>query len=255
MHQHLFLLRELVKRDFKARYAGSLFGFLWSFVTPIWQLLMFTFVFSTVMRISLLGERTDSFAVFLFCGLLPWAAFQEGVQRASTAVTDNANLVKKQRFPSQILILTVVLAAVVHQAIASALFGGYLAVTGQLHVGGLPVLLLALPLQLAMTIGLGLLLATAHVFFRDIAQVVGLAFLGWFYITPIVYPLSMVPPGYRRWLEFNPVTALVGLYRQAFLGGEGLPAGTRTLVIVAALILSVGIWLFGHFKPAFVDEL
>lgn len=255
MHQHLFLLRELVKRDFKARYAGSLFGFLWSFVTPVWQLLMFTFVFSTVMRISLLGERTESFAVFLFCGLLPWAAFQEGVQRASTAVTDNANLVKKQRFPSQILILTVVLAAVVHQAIAGALFSSYLAMTGQLSTSALPILFLALPLQLALTIGLGLLLATAHVFFRDIAQLVGLIFLGWFYVTPIVYPLSMVPAEYRRWLELNPVTALVGLYRQAFLGGEGLPPGTWSLVVVAALILSIGIWLFGHFKPAFVDEL
>ena len=85
MRHHLFLLKELVKRDFQGRYAGSALGLVWSFLQPLWMLLLFTFVFSTVMKISLAGARTGHFAIFLFCGLLPWMALQEGVMRASTA--------------------------------------------------------------------------------------------------------------------------------------------------------------------------
>ncbi|HEV7517369.1 MAG TPA: phosphate ABC transporter permease, partial [Thermoanaerobaculia bacterium] len=92
VRHHLFLLRELVKRDFQGRYAGSLLGFVWSFVQPLWMLALFTFVFSTVMRVRLAGGHTQHFSVFLFSGLLPWMALQEGVLRSSTAVTDNASL-------------------------------------------------------------------------------------------------------------------------------------------------------------------
>src|SRR5512134_557450 len=93
----LFLLSELVRRDFQARYAGSALGFLWSFAQPLWQLLLFTFVFAGILRVELAGERTDSFALFLFCGLLPFMAVSEGITRAATAITDNATLVKKLR--------------------------------------------------------------------------------------------------------------------------------------------------------------
>src|SRR5581483_4638439 len=111
---HSFLLRELVRRDFQGRYAGSLLGFLWSFVQPLWQLLLFSFVFSAVLRVSPVGERTHRFWVFLFCGLRPCLAVQEGVMRGTTAFTENANLVKKLRFPSGILVLSAVLGALLH---------------------------------------------------------------------------------------------------------------------------------------------
>src|SRR5436305_11170330 len=139
--RHLFLLKQLVKRDFQGRYAGSLLGFVWSFVQPLWMLLLFTFVFSTVMRVRLTGGHTQHFSIFLFSGLLPWMALQEGVLRSSTAVTDNASLVKKLRFPAEILVLAVVLAALLHEAIAAVIFLGVVAVLGDLAWRGLPFLL------------------------------------------------------------------------------------------------------------------
>ena len=111
-----------MRRDFQARYAGSALGFLWSFALPLWQLLLYTFVFAGILKISLQGERTDNFALFLFSGLLPFMAVSEGVTRAATAVTDNAPLVKKLRFPLVLLVVTVVTTALVHEAIALALF-------------------------------------------------------------------------------------------------------------------------------------
>lgn len=253
---HLFLLRELVKRDFKGRYAGSVLGFFWSFVQPLWLLLLFSFVFATVMRISPIGERTDNFGVFLFCGLLPWMAIHEAVLRGTTAITDNAELVKKLRFPSQILVLAVALAAFLHELIALAVFVVVLAALGELPGSGLPLLLVAIPLQLGLTVGLGLLLAAGHVFFRDIAQILGIVFNGWFYFTPIVYPLALVPERFRPLIELNPLTPLVELYRQGLLGSElVLPKGFVTLVAFSTVVFSVGLWSFARLKPAFVDEI
>lgn len=256
MRHHLFLLKELVKRDVQSRYAGSWLGLLWSFVQPLWMLLLYTFVFSAVLKISPVGVRTDNFAAFLFCGLLPWMAIQEGVMRASTSITDNAALVKKLRFPAEILVLSVVVAALVHEAIAAVIFVVALAWTGDLAWQGLPLLLLALPLQVALTLGLGLLLGAVHVFFRDTAQVLGMALTGWFYLTPIVYPLAYVPGRLQPWIAWNPLTALVELYRQALLGGgTALTPGTGGLILAAVVLLFAGFWLFARLKTAFADEI
>jgi len=254
--RYSFLLRQLVKRDLQARYSGSMLGFAWSFLQPLWQLGLFTFVFAGVLKLSLLGERTDSFAVFLFCGLLPWMAVHEGALRAATAVTDNATIVKKLAFPSQILVVTVITSALVHEAIAFAVFFVILALTGDLEPGGLPLLLLAVPLQIALTLGLGLLLAAVQVFFRDLVQILGMLFQGWFYLTPIVYTLAYVPESMRGWIELNPLTTLVTLYRRALLGGDSLwVPGTGPLVVFAVVALALGWWTFGRLRPAFVDEI
>jgi lipopolysaccharide transport system permease protein len=258
---HIFLLRELVRRDFQGRYAGSLLGFVWSLVQPLWMLLLFTFVFSTVMKVSPVGPmggqlRTQHFAIFLFGGLLPWMALHEGVLRSSTAITENASLVKKLRFPSEILVLAVVLAALLHEAIAASIFLAVLAAIGELSLRGLPMLLIAVPLQIGLTLGLGLMVAAVHVFFRDTAQILGMVFNAWFYLTPVVYPLALVPGRFRGWLELNPLTPLVGLYRQAFLGGSLAPVrGTGGLAVAAVVLLSLGFWLFRRLKRAFADEI
>ncbi len=256
VRHHFFLLKELVKRDFQGRYAGSLLGLVWSFVQPLWMLLLFTFVFSTVMKITPVGIRSGNFAVFLFCGLLPWMALNEGVVRAATAVTENASLVKKLRFPSELLVLSAVLGALLHEAIAGVIFLVVLVLLGEMSWGGLPLLLLAVPLQIALTLGLGLLMGSINVFFRDTAQVLGMALTGWFYLTPIVYPATLVPSRLQAWIGLNPLAALVGLYRQALLGGElALVPGTAGLALTAAVLVSAGFWLFRSLRPAFVDEI
>jgi len=255
---NLFLLTELVKRDFRARYAGSLLSFVWSFIQPLWLLVLFSFVFSSVLRLKLeqYGVPTQNFGIFLFCGLLPWTAVNEGLFRASTAITDNAALVKKLHFPAEILVLAVVLGGVVHEVIAAAVFSVILAFVGELSWQSLPWLLVALPVQVALTLGLGMLLAAAQVFFRDISQILGMVLTGWFYLTPIVYPLAMVPERLAPWIEANPLTPLVGLYRKAFLGGAldfGLPL--VALLASSGVLLLVGVWVFRRLAPAFVDEV
>lgn len=254
--RHLFLLKELVKRDFQGRYAGSVLGFVWSFVQPLWTLVLYYFVFSTILQLSPLGERTGNFAFFLFAGLLPWLAVHEGILRGATAITDSAALVKKLSFPSEVLVLAVILAALVHEAIAAGLFLAVLAMAGELSLGSLPVLLVALPLQVALTLGLALLLAAVNVFFRDVSQLLGMVLNAWFFLTPIVYPLALVPERFRGWVELNPLTALVGLYRHALFGPVGQwPGGVAALCGTAVVVLSIGWWTFRRLKPHFVDEM
>lgn len=260
MRRHLFLLKELVKRDFHGRYAGSVLGFVWSFVQPLWLLVLFTFVFATVMKVPLVGQRTDNFGVFLFAGLLPWMAIQEGIQRGASAITDNAELVKKLTFPSEILVVAVVLAAMLHELIGLAVFLVVLAAMGELSYGSLPLLVPVLALQLALTFGLAAMMAALNVFFRDVGQILGMFMNGWFYLTPVVYPLSLVPESFRPLIEANPLTPLVQLYRQALLGGgsaaEGaVPDGTWLLAIVATILLFTGWRVYRRLKPTFVDEI
>jgi lipopolysaccharide transport system permease protein len=254
---HALALRELVKRDLQSRYAGSLFGFLWSFVQPLWQIVLFSFVFSTVLGVRASGDGgSTSFAMFLFCGLLPWQAIQEGVLRSATAITDNANLVKKLRFPAEILVISMVLVALINELIAGAVFGVVLAATGALDWRHLPLLLAALPLQIALTVGLGLLLASVQVFVRDVTQITNIVLGAWFYLTPIVYPIRYVPERFRSWIEWNPLSGLVGLYRGALIGDASTSwAGLASLVGAAVLSLAVGVWMFSRLKPAFVDEV
>jgi len=258
MLKHSFyLLGEFTRRDFKGRYAGSVMGFLWSFVQPLWSLALFTFLFSTVMKVSPgIGERTDSFAIFLFCGLLPWMAVQEGIIRATTSITENAGLVKKMSFPSGLLVWAVVLAALLHEAIALGLFLVVLGSMGQLTLSGLWILAIAIPLQVGLTAGVGFLAAAVNVFFRDTAQINGMLLQGWFYLTPIVYPLSLVPEVFARYLGLNPLTVLVILYREALLGGTMPPLRSLTPLVIATVVaLVVGIAVFRRLKPVFADEI
>jgi lipopolysaccharide transport system permease protein len=252
-----FLLRELVRRDLRDRYAGSAFGLAWSFAQPVALLLLFTFVFSTVLRVG--GDRRwpeVGFASWLFAGLLPWTAVQDGVLRATTAITSHAGLVRQLRFPSELLVMSVVLSALVQEAIALLVFTAVLLATQTLAPAGLPLLLLAVALQVALTIGLGLIAAACHVLLRDVAPVLGLLFLFWFYLTPIVYPIGLVPASWQPAMAWNPFAALVALHRQAFFAGSlELPPGTGLLAVTAVATLAAGLWTFRWLRPLFADEV
>lgn len=253
----LHLLRELAWRDFTGRYAGSLLGVAWSLAQPLWQLVLFSFVFSVVLKVRPTGEATDNFAIFLFAGLLPWMAIHDTLVRGATAITDNGALVKKLSFPSAILVFSIALSALLHQLLALAVFGVLLAWRGDLAWQGLPWLLVALPPQLGLSVGLGLALAGLNVVFRDTAQGLGPVLSAWFYFTPIVYPMAMIPLAVRPWIEANPLTALVGLYRRALLGSE-LPVaswGLMSLFALAGLALVGGSLFFRRLAPTLADEV
>lgn len=253
----LFLLRELVRRDFSQRYAGSLLGFAWSFIQPLWQLALLSYVFSIIMRAPLDTEPTDRFWVFLFCGLLPWTAIHEGILRSATVVVEHADMVKKIAFPAEVLVVSVVTTALIHQGITLVVFLGALTVAGEIAWTKLFLLPVALVFQVALTLGIGYLVAAVQVYFRDMVQVLGLVMNAWFYVTPIVYPIAMVPQKFWGVIQANPLAVLVTLYRYAFLGGDAArwQGGFLALTLTTAFFLVFGMWLFQRLKPGFADEI
>ena len=251
-----YLLREFVRRDLAGRYRGSLLGFLWAFVTPLWQLALFTFVFSYVLKVQLVAEGTASFPHFLFAGLIPWLGFAEGVSRSTNAVVEQAQLVRKHRFPSEILIVSAVISATCHELAAFALFGVWQGVGGTLSWSGLVWVVPALAIQMALAAGLGWIGAAVQVYFRDVAQFVGIALSAGFYLTPIVYPMSSVPESFRSALQLNPLTVVAGGFRAALVGAP--PPSARSWLLAGAIAVGaavLGLAVFRRLRPGFADEL
>ena len=248
-----FLLKEMVSRDLRARYAGSGLGMAWAFVQPILWMVLYTGVFSLVLRVPV-EPGYASFPEFLMAGLLPWMAIQEGIARSASVLVDNAQLVKKTVFPLETLVLSIVVSAAVSEVIAFLVFGVYLGILGHLSLAWLPLALLALALQILLTFGIACIAATLTAFVRDVSHAVGIVLTIGFYATPIVYPASMVPARLRPWIEANPVSHLVDLYRRAFsLHAPPDVGGLAYLVVFSLLSAAAGAAIFARARPHFAD--
>jgi lipopolysaccharide transport system permease protein len=252
----LFLLKEMVVRDIRARYAGSSLGMLWAVGQPVLWMLLYNLVFSVILRVPV-EKGFASFAEFLLAGLLPWMAIQEGISRSASVLTDNAAMVKKTVFPLETLVLSVVVAAVFNQVIAFAVFAVYVASVGHLSPLWLMLAVPALLIQTLLTFGIGCFAATVTTFVRDTAQLVGIALTVVFWATPIVYPASLVPES-QRWLtavmKANPITHLVEWYRDAFTRHAAPEVSSVLYVLFLSLLVAVaGATLFAKARPHFAD--
>ena len=251
-----FLLKEMVVRDIRARYAGSSLGLLWAFALPVLWMVLYTVVFSVILRVPIEGGFA-SFPEFLLAGLLPWMAIQEGISRSASALTDNAAIVKKTVFPVETLVVSVVVAALINQLIAFGVFAVYVAMVGHLSVPWLLLILPAIALQALLTFGVGCLAATVTTFVRDAAQLVGVLLTVVFWATPIVYPASLVPPR-QSWLtailRANPITHLADWYRRAFtLHAAPDPSSIVYLCVFSMAAALAGAALFFKARPHFAD--
>jgi len=251
----VFLLKEMVIRDVRSRYAGSGLGLLWAFAHPVLWMALYTAVFSLVLRVPVEGAYA-TFPEFLMAALLPWMAIQEGISRSASVLIDNAALVKKTVFPLETLVLSVVLSAVVNELIALSVFGVYVALLGHLRAGWLLLLVPALLFQVLLTFGLGCIAATLTTIVRDTSHAVSIVLTVGFYATPVVYPLSLVPPRFRPWIEANPATHLVELYRRAFtLHAAPDPASLAYLTVFCLIVAVAGAAVFVRARPHFADLL
>jgi ABC-type polysaccharide/polyol phosphate export permease len=248
-----FLLKEMVVRDVRARYSGSSLGLMWAFALPVLWMVLYTVVFSLVLRVPV-ESGFASFPEFLLPALLPWMAVQEGISRSASSLVDNAAMVKKTVFPVETLVLSVVLAAVVNELVALAVFAVYVGWLGHLQPAWLLLLVPAVLLQALLAFGIGCIAATLTAFLRDTVHAVGVGLTVLFYATPVVYPLSLVPPRLRPIIEANPLTHLVDLFRRAFtLHQAPAPSSVLYLTAFSLLAAAAGAALFARAKPHFAD--
>jgi lipopolysaccharide transport system permease protein len=255
------LLRTLVRRDLEARYKGSVLGNLWPLLNQLSQLLIYTYVFSIVLKVKLslksLPENNFTFGLWLFAGLLPWIAFTGGLMQSAGSVTGQPNLVKKVVFPLSLLPLVPILSTFIESSFGLMALIFFVAVTSHTLHPTLALLPLVWLTQLLLTAGLGYLAAGLTVFLRDIPQTLAVVLNVWFYLTPLVYPVSSIPEAWRAWVFWvNPMAAIAEVYRDLVLVGEvkhWSEWGVSSLV--AVIIFCGGLWCYRRLRPAFADVL
>jgi lipopolysaccharide transport system permease protein len=249
------LLSAFTRNELRGRYVGSSMGVFWAFLTPMLELLTYTFVFHTLLSVSFHpAGTTRHYVLFLFCGMLAWAGFADGITRCTNCITEHAHLVRKLNFPSIVLPAHLVLSTLVNQAfrLAILLIGVLLIGDGwSWHI------LLAVPfflIQAAFTLGVGLFLATLNVYFRDMGHWVNAGLMIGMFVTPVFYPASAYPRQFVLLLYPNPMAQLVGIY-QSLLLNQQVPAASSMLyaAVTAGIALVVGASVFAHNRRAFAD--
>src|SRR5437588_1588649 len=251
------LIFSLTRRELTARYRGSLLGIMWTMVTPIVMIAIFTFIFAGIFKARFGASNSQwDYALYLFCGLLPWNAFQESLQLSSSTIVAHANLVKRVVFPLETLPVSLSLAAVVNQLFGTmVLIVAVIVLRREMHVTLIYLPLILIP-QLIATFGIAWLVASLGVFIRDIVQGIALVLMAWMYLTPIIYPESLVPAPYRAVINVNPFTALVRNYRRVLIEGSS-PDWTGLAYFSAFALLSflIGYWWFARTRKNFADVI
>lgn len=245
------ILINLVLKNLRVKYKGSALGFLWFFLEPILTMLILSFVFSRVFKIQI-----ENYPLFLLAAILPWTFFCRAVTEATTSIVDNANLVKNIYFPKEVLPISCVLSNFVCFLFGFLIFLPILIffkVPINISIIFLPPVLF---FHLLFTIGLSLITSCINVYLRDINHFVKYILMVWFYVTPILYPLSMVPAELHIIYILNPMTPIVVLYRNVLFEGK-LPLflDIRTAFVSAIISMLIGYIVFRKFRFSFAKEV
>lgn len=253
------LIQSLVARELKARYRGSVLGFFWSFINPLLLLLVYSFVFSYVMPAAH-DPRIEPYALFMFCGILPWTWFSSSLAESSGVLISGGNLIKKVLFPAEILPIVTVLANMIHFFFGLVILAGFLVwYQRPLNVSELALFPVVVLVQLVLTTGFALILSALTVHFRDIRDILSNLLTFWFFATPIIYPYWLFPESswQGRLLKLNPFEHIVISY-QEILFFEGPVGHLKWLLLLGAI--SILFFLFGYFifdrlRDTFAEEV
>ena len=262
------LMANLTLRELRAKYKRSLLGWAWSLLNPLATMLIFTLVFGYILKVPPpVGDPSGMhyFAFFLLCGLLPWNYLTSGVGGGIGNLLANANLVKKTFFPRDLLVGSLVASCLVSFLIEMGLLGVALLLFGNMV---LPYILVALILIVVLTFfvtGLALAFSIVNVYFRDVQHLVNILFQVWFYLNPIVYPLTLVPertnmfgvsvPA-RAMYQLNPMVGFVESFRDLLYHLRMPPAGQIAyLVVVSFSVFAFGLFLFNRLEGRLAEEL
>jgi lipopolysaccharide transport system permease protein len=246
-----------VKREFQSKYRNSLLGAAWTVLNPLAMIVVYTVIFAQVMRAKLPGvDSTFAYSIYLCAGVLTWGLFAEIVGRAQNVFLDQANLLKKLSFPRLCLPVTVVASAGLNFAIIFGLFTAFLILSGNFPGLAYVALLPVLAIQAGFAIGLGIVLGVLNVFFRDVGQLFAVVLQFWFWLTPIVYPITILPETARPMMAYNPMAGLMAAYQDILVSGQWPDwASLWSVTVIAALLCIWGLRLFRKHAGEMVDEL
>jgi lipopolysaccharide transport system permease protein len=246
-----------VKRDFVSRYLGTQLGWFWAIAQPLALILVYTLVFAEIMRPSLPGHDSRfAYSIYLCAGILLWQLFSDLLNRSVGVFVQNAGLLKKVNLPKLALPVIVALSGLMNFAVVSALFVAFLVVIGSFPWPAILAMVPVVILVVALAMGLGVLLGTVNVFYRDVEQSTSIVLQFWFWLTPIVYPARALPGAFADVLEWNPFWPIVTFAQTVLLDNQIPPwASLGYPTFVAAAFLLSGLVAFRRLSAEIVDEL
>lgn len=247
------MLKNNVRKELRARYKGSVLGFFWTFLNPLLQLVVYSIVFSTVMKVKV---PNYSYTIFLFVGLVPWTFLQASVQQSTTIITTNSNLIKKIYFPRVILPLTVTLTNLVNMLltfiivfIALFVFGSHISIWYFL----LPLIII---METLFILALTLFISSLTVYFRDLEHIIGIILMAWIYLTPVIYPSEYIPSSVYKLFRMNPMFSIIESYRDVLLfGRQPDMLGLLYVLMLSIILLIAGYMVFDKLQRRFAEEI
>jgi lipopolysaccharide transport system permease protein len=246
----------MVIREIKGRFAGSMGGLLWNFIHPLLMLVVYLFIFVYIFkfRIGVTGGSLTA-AIYIMAGLFPWFIIAEGLSRGTASMIENTNLIQKTYFPVEILTAKAVLTPIFSHGIAILLLAVYkIITTGSVEI--IFILPFIVLLQIFFTLGIAFFAAAASVFFRDVIQLMHIIISFWIFLTPILYPVSMLPDWAKKLMYINPLYPLITLYHFLFVDGGLVEWNMVYLSVLWSLFFFfVGTFIFNKLKYEFADWL
>ncbi len=263
LYRYRVLIQSLVSRELKARYRGTVLGFLWSFMNPLLLLIVYTIVFGFILgpRLPEFNESPKLYALFLFCGLLPWQVwFSASILESSNVLLVQGNLIKKMLFPTEILPIVVVSSNFIHFLFGLPILLIFVPVMGKaftLYLFFLPVVILV---QYVFTLGFSFLVAALTVHFRDIRDILANMLTFWFFSSPIIYPMTFPSIQknvyFRTFINLNPMTHIMWGYQNCIFFGEFIRWKRLGMTFIASLILLyIGYYIFDRLRDSFPEEV
>ena len=252
IYRYREMLINMVRRELRGKYKGSIVGFLWTFINPLLQLVVYTIVFSNIMRMGV-----SNYEIFLFVALIPWMFFSTSVLSGAGSIIYNQSLVTKIYFPREILPLSVVTSNFINMIYCSVIV---LAVVLFYHMNlnlevwfMLPVIAF---IEYILVIGIVLIVSALTVYFRDLEHILGIIIMAWQFLTPVMYPESFVPSQYQAILYLNPMTPIIISFRDVLYYGKMPVVENLVYAFLWSLIIFIcGFLLFGKLQKDFAEEL
>lgn len=252
IYRYREMLINMVRRELRGKYKGSILGFLWTFINPLLQLVVYTIVFSNIMRMGV-----SNYEIFLFVALIPWMFFSTSVLSGAGSIIYNQSLVTKIYFPREILPLSVVTSNFINMIYCSVIV---LAVVLFYHMNlnlevwfMLPVIAF---IEYILVIGIVLIVSALTVYFRDLEHILGIIIMAWQFLTPVMYPESFVPSQYQAILYLNPMTPIIISFRDVLYYGKMPVVENLVYAFLWSLIIFIcGFLLFGKLQKDFAEEL
>lgn len=252
IYRYREMLINMVRRELRGKYKGSILGFLWTFINPLLQLVVYTIVFSNIMRMGV-----SNYEIFLFVALIPWMFFSTSVLSGAGSIIYNQSLVTKIYFPREILPLSVVTSNFINMIYCSVIV---LAVVLFYHMNFNLEVWFMLPviafIEYILVIGIVLIVSALTVYFRDLEHILGIIIMAWQFLTPVMYPESFVPSQYQAILYLNPMTPIIISFRDVLYYGKMPVVENLVYAFLWSLIIFIcGFLLFGKLQKDFAEEL